>query len=191
MRRERITFFLIRLKGLLLAPGREWKVIRDERPGGVPLFRDFIVLPCALLSLLVVLLRWATGDFLSAIRWGLINFLACTVGCYITFRITKALLAPDVKRSATVLALVVYTFTVYLLFRSLSMGFPPRNFIGDLMTVLSLYAFYTLYTGLHALTATTPAQAQSSCFIIGLIAVSLPLILTHLLAILLRVPIII
>ena len=192
-RRERLTFFLSRLKGLLLTPGLEWKEIRERGPGGMLLFRDFIVLPCAFLSLAVVATRWViTGDLSPALLWGIINFLACTTGCVATVSIARVILATEVKRSALVLPrLVVYTFTVYLLFRSLSMAFPSRNFLGDLMTVMSLYAFYTLYTGLRGLTAADPARVQGSCLIVGLLVVGLPLIITHLLAVLFRVPIVI
>jgi hypothetical protein len=69
------------------------------------------------------------------------------------------------------------------------MAFPARNFLGDLMAVASLYAFYTLYTGLGTLVPGDPARQRTHCFIIGVLAISLPLILTRLLAIALRVPI--
>jgi hypothetical protein len=190
-RRERFIFYINRLARLLTAPGREWKVIRNERPGRVPLFRDFIVLPCAYLSLVTTLLRWTTDTLSVAIRWGVINFLACTTGCYLTFRITRALLVPEITRTSHVaLQLATYTFTVYLFFRSLSMGFPSRSFTGELLAVLALYSLYTLYTGLRGITTLSPTRVQNVCFIAGLITITLPFILTRLLAIILRIPII-
>jgi hypothetical protein len=187
---KRPTFFLSRLRGLLLAPEREWGIIKDERSGGARLFRDFIVLPVAALSLFVLLARWATGDFSHALRWGVINFVACTAGCYLAFRATRRYLAREVPRVTPVaLKLVVYTSTIYLLFRSLSMGFPPRNFLGELLAVCSLYAFYTLYTGLGRLTSMEAARGRSSCFIIGLLVTCLPYIFTRLLAILFSMPV--
>ncbi|MDR2414908.1 MAG: YIP1 family protein [Odoribacteraceae bacterium] len=190
--RERFTFYISRLARLLLEPGREWKVIRDEPPGGVTLFRDFIVSPCAYLSAIAALLRWTTDSLHVAIRWGIINFIACTVGGYLAFRVARKFLATDVARAGHVaLQLITYTATVYLFFRSLSMGFPSRSVLGELLAVLGLYSFYTLYTGLRVITSLPAARVQNICLITGMVTVILPFVLTRLLAIAFRVPIII
>ncbi|MDR0544452.1 MAG: hypothetical protein LBG30_03775 [Odoribacteraceae bacterium] len=191
--RKQFTFYLSRLKGLLLAPGREWEVIRDERPGGVRLLRGFIVSPCACLSLAAILLRWATaGSLPVAFLWGLINFLACVIGYYITFRVTRRVLEPEVDRAGHVaFQLVTYTFAVYLIFRSLSAGFPPRSIAGELMAVLSLYSLYTLYTGASTVATLSAARKQNVCIIAGAAVAALPFFIARLLALAFRVPIVI
>ncbi|MDR1274045.1 MAG: hypothetical protein LBK12_05795 [Odoribacteraceae bacterium] len=189
-RRTRLAFVLSRLKGLLLAPGREWKVINDERLGRVTLFRDFIVLPCALLSLLVVLLRWTTADFSVALRWGVINLAACTAGCYVTFRVARVFLAAEIAEVTPVaFKLSLYTFVTYIPFRSLSMGFSSREFIGELLAVCCLYSIHVLYSGLGALASMDAARRRGSCFLVGLLVICLPWIFTRLLTIVFRVPI--
>jgi hypothetical protein len=189
-RRTRLAFVLSRLKGLLLAPGREWKVINDERLERVTLFRDFIVLPCALLSLLVVLLRWTAVDFTVALRWGVINLAACTAGCYLTFRVTRIFLAAEIAEITPVaFKLSLYTFAVYMPFRSLSMAFSSRDFAGELLAVCCLYSIHVLYSGLGALVSMDPTRRKGSCFLVGMLVICLPWIFTRLLTIVFRMPI--
>jgi hypothetical protein len=191
VKRARFTFIISRFRGLLLAPGREWKVISDERPGGVTPFRDFVVLPCGLLSLLVVLLRWTSADPTIAPRWGIINFVACTAGCYLTLRLARLLLAADSEEiAATLPKLVGYAFAIYIPFRSLAMGL-PGDFIGELLSVCSLYSLYILYAGMGALTTLDTARRRGGAFLVGLLVISLPWIITRLLVILLDMPVII
>jgi hypothetical protein len=189
VRHARYTLLASRLKGLLLAPVREWRAINDERPGGVTLFRDVIVVPCAWLSLLVALTRWLAGG-VYGLTWGIVNFIACTLGCYLTARLTRHILAADTGKSADAIArtLSIYTFLAYIPFRALSECFPPGYFLGELCAVCSLYSLRVLYVGLGTLLPLEGARQGSACFVIGLLVVSLPWLLTQALERLFGIP---
>jgi hypothetical protein len=188
--RTRLAFVLSRLKGLLLAPGREWRAINDESLERAALFRDFIVVPCAALSLLVVLSRWTVVDFTVALRWGVINLVACVAGCYLTFRVARVFLAAEIAGlPAVAFKLSLYTFAVYVPFRSLSMAFSSRAFAGELLAVCCLYSIHVLHAGLGALVPVDAARRRGACFLVGMLVICLPWILTRLLTIALRVPV--
>jgi hypothetical protein len=174
---------------LLLAPAREWGAINDERPGGVTLFRDVIVIPCAWLSLLVSLTRWLAGG-IHDLAWGIVNFIACTAACYLTARLSSHLLAADAGRRADAIArtLSIYTFLAYIPFRALSECFPRDYFLGELFAVCSLYSLRVLYVGLGTLLPLERARRGSAFFVIGLLVVSLPWLLTQALERLLGIP---
>ena len=177
-----------RLKGLLFDPQQEWQRIGKEDADRKRLFRHFIVFPCCLFSLLVVLIHLSSRSVVISVEYGVINFVSCLAGVYITWKVAREYLAnKDARYQENSLKLTVYSFAVFLLFRSLSVGF-TNSFWGDLMAVFSLIVLYTLYVGIDTLPELSASHKKSAFIIIGLLIACTPAIITRLLTILLRVP---
>lgn len=183
-----IQTILIRFKNLLFEPTREWEQIRGEPAEKRLLFSRYILFPAALLSALVLLLRWFSVEPLLAAEYGAVHFLSCIGGARITWWITREYLSGKTAGAENIsLKLTIYSFFVFLVFKSLAAGLAD-TFLNDLMTVFSLLAVYVLYFGLKNLMELTDAQRTSALIVIGLQIVLLPALITQLLFLLLRLP---
>lgn len=183
-----LKYIAIRLKHLLTNPEAEWDTIRTDETGRIELFRNYIVLPALLFSILVFLLRLASNDVTIALGWGIINFIACTAGCYICFRLTQEYLSnKTIDPGKIALKLSVYSSAAFILFHSLAVGF-TQNFIGDVMAILSLLSLRILYIGLNTISGLNTRYKKSAVIIIGLLIICTPIIITRLLTIIFRIP---
>lgn len=189
MSSKRIRKIIDRIKGLLLEPKKEWQQIGREDSDRRTVLRDYILLPAAFFSIISALLRLISAHWLVALEYGAINFVACLTAALATHWITREYLAN--KSSGfrnNSFRLAVYCCSVYLIFRSISVGL-SGSFMGDLMAVGSLLSLYTLYTGLETLFPDLNASHKKSALIIcGLLILCIPVIITRLLTILLSVP---
>ncbi|WP_294142973.1 hypothetical protein [uncultured Sanguibacteroides sp.] len=188
MSKVHLKYIAIRLKHLLTSPEVEWNTIRMDETGRIELFRNYIILPSILFSILVFLFRLMSNDVMVSLGWGIINFIACTAGCYVCFRLTREYLSNKTINSGTIaLKLSVYSSAVFILFHSLAVGF-PQNFIGDVMAILSLLSLRTLYIGLNTISELNTRYKKSAVIIIGLLIICTPIIITRLLTIIFRIP---
>ena len=188
MRKINFRYILTRIKHLLTNPEAEWLKIKEEDSARDQLFRDYVIIPSALFSILVVLLRLLNTDLMIAVGWGVINFISCTIGTYICFRASKEYLSNKIQNHGKIaIYLSIYSSAIFIVFHSLSVGF-THNFIGDVMAILSLFSLRTLYTGLNTISTLNTRFKKSAVIIIGLLIICTPVIIMSLLTIVFRIP---
>lgn len=185
-----INHIINRIKKLLLTPEPEWQKIRQEKIAGSRLFCFFIIYPSAIVSICTFLLRLLYGSIGVAVSWGIINFIASVAGSYICFRLTREYLSNKIQDADTIsLKLSIYSSVIFIVFHSFSIGFAD-NFAGDLTAILSLLSLRTLYTGLNTISLLNDRYRKSAVIIIGLLVICTPIIITRLLTIIFRIPVI-
>lgn len=164
-----------RVKGIILAPAKEWEIIAAEIPDTSKIITGY-VLPLALISAIASFIGYGliginTGFFrMSGVSWGLYYaisvFISAILSIFIGAFIIDAL-APTFsseKNMPRSVQLMAYSNTPGLVGGILSIV-PPLAFIGALF---SLYGLYLLYLGLPRLKK-TPPEKQTSYFVVALV----------------------
>ncbi len=166
---------LDRVKGIILAPAKEWDIILSETPDSAKIITGYVV-PLALLSAAASFIGYGligvnTGFFkMAGVSWGLYYalsvFISAILSVFIGALIVDAL-APSFsseKNMPRSVQLMAYSNTPGLIGGLLAI-IPALSFIGALF---SLYGLYLLYLGLPRL-KNTPADKQTGYFVAALI----------------------
>jgi hypothetical protein len=154
-----MTTLIERVKGILVAPGTEWQAIERE-PGkaSVP-FTRYV----AILALIPALARFIGTSLIGGYAPVTTGLAGAITGYVLTFAVVYAValiihvLAPRFggeKTFASALKLAVYSYTPAWL-AGIFLLVPGLSFL----TILGLYGFYLLWTGLPPLMRVPPEKA--------------------------------
>lgn len=166
-----------RIKGILFSPKTEWEKIKAESTGIGQVMTSYAI-PLALIPAIFgflgyVLIGINIGmfgtiryPFTSAIIWAIVWFIMTLVGLYIEGIVINAL-APSfnsVQNSVNAYKLAVYSMTPYFVAGILYI-FPV---LGILVTLISLYGLYLMYTGMPVMME-TPKEKVIGYMIVSII----------------------
>ena len=187
--RNDIKHFYNRIKQLLLYPGREWAIIRQEEDSSSRLFNLFFIPVTGIVSLVVIPGGIYRFGIFQGILYSLINFISATAGVYLAFLIIREYLnnkIPDAENTA--LHLTVYSASVFIVFHSLSVAL-INGFFSQLLSLISLIFIRTLYAGISAVTRLEVNQKTNTLIIAALSIICIPVIFKRFLMILFHIPI--
>jgi hypothetical protein len=183
-----LAWLLARIRGILLDPRNEWPLIDRESGEPAHLFVNYVailaLIPalCGFIATTVIGLAVSIGTFRVPLLPGLLNAL---IGYFFSFvlvyltALTIDLLAPRFrtrKHFPSALKLAAYSFTPAWL-AGLFLLIPGLSFL----TILGLYGFYLLWTGLPVLMRTPRDQVlrYAAVILAGALIIILALTFVH------------
>jgi hypothetical protein len=156
-----------RVKNILLRPKQEWEVIAGESTSTAELYRNYIILLAAigpiasligmsLIGISMPLIGTFRVPIMSAIASAVVSYILGLVGVYIIAMVIDYL-APTFaaqKNMNQALKLAAYSFTAGWL-ASIFVIIPALS----VLSILGLYSFYLLYTGIPVLMKSPPEKS--------------------------------
>jgi hypothetical protein len=141
---------IARVKGMILAPDREWQVIRGEPVELVPLFTRYVMILAAIPAIAGMLAMMMFGLFFSvigtAIIGAIIGYVLSVAGVFVTAKIIE-ILAPNFggpQDAEAALKLAAFAPTAAWV----AGGAIIIPLLGGLVALAGgLYSLYTLYRG--------------------------------------------
>lgn len=137
---------IARVKGMILAPDQEWRIIQGEPVELVPLFTRYVMILAAIPAIASLLLLMAFGLFFTAIATVLIGYVLSLVGVIVMAKIIEALApsfgGPQDGDAALKLA-AFYPTAAWV-----AGGATIIPILGGLVALAgAIYSLYTLYRG--------------------------------------------
>jgi hypothetical protein len=137
---------IARVKGMILAPDREWQVIRGEPVELVPLFTRYVMILAAIPAIAGMLAMMMFGLFFSAIGTAIVGYVLSVAGVFVTAKIIE-ILAPNFggpQDAEAALKLAAFAPTAAWV----AGGAIIIPLLGGLVALAGgLYSLYTLYRG--------------------------------------------
>ena len=148
-----------RIKNILLRPKQEWEIIAGEATTTADLYRNYILLLAAIgpvasvIGMSVIGVAMPSGGFfrlpvLTSIAFAVVSYILSLLGVYVLALITDYL-APRFsaeKNMNQAMKLAAYSVTASWLAAAFVI-IPPLS----VLSILGLYSFYLLYTGIPIL----------------------------------------
>lgn len=188
------TNLIDRVKNILVNPSLEWQVILAEQPNTMKILSGYVIILALIPAIAAIIGYGFLGNIIygntfwswsTAIEKGIIQFLLFIIVVFITAWIVDEL-APSFeseKNFGRSFQLVAYSITpgliagIILLVPSLS----------RIMTVISLYGIYLLYTGLPVLKRTPREKVAGYAIITIICFIIISIVIANLLSIILGI----
>lgn len=137
---------IARVKGMILAPDQEWRIIQGEPVELVPLFTRYVMILAAIPAIAGMLMMMMFGFFFTAITGAIVGYILSVAGVFVTAKIIE-ILAPNFggpQDGDAALKLAAFAPTAAWV-AGAAIIVPV---LGGLVALAgALYALYTLYRG--------------------------------------------
>lgn len=161
---------IARVKGMIVSPAEEWRIIQREPVELVPLFTRYVMILAAIPAVAGMLLMMMFGLFFSAISGAIVGYILSVAGVFVTAKIIE-ILAPNFggpQDGDAALKLAAFAPTAAWV-AGAAIIIPV---LGGLVALAgALYALYTLYIGVP--TVMRVPQEKALTFTLAVIGVAI------------------
>jgi hypothetical protein len=158
---------LLRIRNILLRPGEEWKVIKEEETTPRTMLAGYLAVIAVVPPAAAVLERVFLGGSVAGrqpvgyvITTNILWYLVIILNMVITAAVFTAIFTPRERWLSPAGLKLTYSFTPVFLVSALLLA--PR--MVWLLYVAILYSVYLLYLGVRSLTDVAPGKAALSAF---------------------------
>lgn len=164
---------IARVKGMIVSPAEEWRIIQREPVELVPLFTRYVMILAAIPAVAGMLLMMMFGLFFSAISGAIVGYILSVAGVFVTAKIIE-ILAPNFggpQDGDAALKLAAFAPTAAWV-AGAAIIIPVLGGLVALAGALyALYALYTLYIGVP--TVMRVPQEKALTFTLAVIGVAI------------------